>query len=104
MEVHFIDAAIERFVGSLQKPTIAKVLRTIELLERFGASLGMPQSKCIGRSLFELRIHGSQEVRLIYMLSEHGAVILHGFLKKSRRISKNDLLVAIKRKKMLDRL
>jgi len=104
MEIRFFDVAIERFILKLEKPTIAKVLRIIDLLERFGPSLGMPQSKSIGRLLFELRIHGSQEVRLIYAFHERGAVILHGFVKKSRKLPEEDLQIALKRKKALDNI
>lgn len=58
MEVIFFDEAVEIFLTKLEKPTIAKVLRTVDLLERFGNQLGMPHSKSVGRNLFELRIRG----------------------------------------------
>lgn len=33
---------VELFVASLEKQSIAKVLRTVDLLEHFGNKLGMP--------------------------------------------------------------
>ena len=33
MEVRLFDKSIEKFIKGLKKPTIAKVLRTIDLLE-----------------------------------------------------------------------
>ena len=62
MQIHF-DHQVEKFITSLEKPTIAKVLRTIDLLEHFGYQLGLPQSKKVKNNLFELRIHGQQPTR-----------------------------------------
>jgi len=104
MEVHFFNKRVEQFVEGLEKALIAKVLRTIELLEVFGARLGMPHSGAIGGGLFELRIHGKREVRLIYAFRGDAAVILHGFIKKTRKITQDDLQIAIIRKKWLDSL
>jgi ribosome-binding protein aMBF1 (putative translation factor) len=42
MEIHIFDTSVEEFIKNLQKPTIAKVLRTIDLLEKFGQKLGPP--------------------------------------------------------------
>ena len=103
MEIRFFHDDVEKFIRGLEKPTIAKVLRTIDLLETFGHKLGMPHSKAIGGELFELRVRGRQEVRLIYTFHRSTVVILHGFLKKSDKIPQNVLAVAITRKTTLDR-
>ncbi|HLD18332.1 MAG TPA: hypothetical protein VJB99_04710 [Patescibacteria group bacterium] len=50
MEIRFFHADVEEFIRGLEKPTIAKVLRTIDLLETFGHKLGMPHSKAIGEN------------------------------------------------------
>ena len=102
MEVAFFDEVIEIFLTKLEKPTIAKVLRTVDLLERFGNQLGMPHSKSIGGRLFELRIRGKQEIRLIYAFSKSRAIILHGFVKKSQRIPQKELIIAQQKLLSLD--
>jgi phage-related protein len=94
MEVAFFDEAVEIFLTKLEKPAIAKVLRTIDLLEHFGNRLEMPHSKNIDRSLFELRIRGQQEIRLIYTFYNNKAVILHGFIKKSQKIPQKEISTA----------
>ncbi len=38
---------VERFILSMEKPTIAKIMRSIELLEKFVYKLGPPHSKKI---------------------------------------------------------
>lgn len=42
MEIRIFDTSLEKFIKSLQKPTTARVLRTIDLLEKFGQKLGPP--------------------------------------------------------------
>lgn len=86
MRVDFFDDALEKFIESLEKPTIAKIVREIDLLEKFGHQLDMPHSKKIAPDLFGLRIRGAQEVRIFYTFSGGRAVLLHGFVKKSQRI------------------
>jgi len=83
MKVDFFNRNIKKFVLSLEKPTIAKVLRVLDLLEHFGHNLGMPHSKKIGVCLFELRVRGVQDVRFLYTFCKNFAIILHCFLKKS---------------------
>ena len=102
MNVVLFDIHIERFISSLEKSTIAKVLRTINLLETFGNKLGMPHSKPIKGGLFELRIRGSQEVRILYVFRQNNVVLLHAFLKKTNTISTKDLNSALKKKNKLD--
>lgn len=104
MEVRFFDTELEQFIESLEKPTIAKVLRTIDLLKRFGHTLGMPHSKHIGGGLFELRIRGNQEIRLVYALDNGVAMLLHGFLKKSQKIPQKEIEVARRKLSTLDRI
>ncbi len=40
MEIRIFDKSLEKFIKNLQKPTIAKLLRTTNLLEKFGQKLG----------------------------------------------------------------
>lgn len=94
MKIKLYDLPLEKFITSLQKQTIAKVLRTIDLLERFGASLGTPHSKKIATSLFELRIRGKLEVRIFYTFHKDTIILLHGFIKKSQKIPQKELHLA----------
>ncbi len=97
MNIRFIDIKLERFIRSLDESTIAKVLRTIDLLEMFGHGLSLPHSKKVHTELFELRVRGKQEVRIFYAFRKNGAVLLHGFIKKSNRIPKKELDLALQK-------
>ncbi len=104
MEVRFFDNKVKQFVAELDMPTSAKVFRMFELLERFGHTFGMPHSKYIGKGLFELRVRGIQEVRLIYTFHKDAAFILHGFFKKSQRIPSKEIDAARQKLSTLDRI
>lgn len=80
-----LTGEVSSFIQSLEKPTIAKVLRSIDLLEEFGFQLTFPHTKKIDRDLFELRIRGSQEIRIFYTFRNKRIYLIHGFIKKSQR-------------------
>jgi len=104
MNIQFFDDSIKKIVFSLEDFAIAKSLRTIDLLEEFGYGLGMPHSKKIKKNLFELRVRGKQELRIIYCFYENSIVLLHCFIKKSHRIPKRELNIALKKFKNLTSL
>ncbi len=102
MHIRFVDSSTERFIRSLDDATIAKVLRTIDLLERFGHELGAPHSKKVHARLFELRVKGKQEVRIFYTFQAGEARLLHGFVKKSQRLPPKELHTALRKLSILD--
>ena len=104
MKILFCDNRLEKFIGTLEKSAIAKVLRTIDLLEKFGHQLEMPHSKKIGSGLFELRVRGEQEIRIFYTFCNGAAVLLHGHVKKTDRIPERELSTAKKKRRALDKV
>lgn len=102
MEIRIFDDALERFIQSLEKPTIAKVLRTIDLLEMFGQRLGMPHTKKVSERLFELRIRGRQEVRIFYTFHKKSVILLCGFVKKSDKTPRKEIRIAVNKLQALD--
>lgn len=104
MNIRFLDAQLEKFIHSLDETTIAKVLRTIDLLEMFGHKLTLPHSKKVQAQLFELRVRGKQEIRIFYVFHKDAVVLLHGFVKKSKRIPNKEIHTAIQKLRVLDLL
>lgn len=104
MEINFIDDKLENFIGTLEKPTVAKLLRALDLLKQFGGQLRMPHSKKVSNRLFELRVHGQQEVRIFYALHKGAAILLHGFIKKSEQIPTRELALAYRKINALDKI
>ena len=98
MEVKIVDDSVERFLMSLEKETLAKTLRMIDLLEVFGRDLAMPHAKVVKGGMFELRIRGKQEVRLFYIFHKNAVIVLHGFIKKGQKIPPRELRIAQKKR------
>lgn len=95
MEI-IVSLSVEDFIDKLQPKTIAKVLRTTDLLEKFGYHLSMPHSRKIKDNLFELRVRGKQEVRIFYCFSSGKIILIHGFIKKKQKISNREIRKALK--------
>ncbi len=68
-----------------------RVDKTVKTLQTLGHLIEMPDSKSLGRGLFELRIQGKIQVRILYMFKNNKAYILHGFIKKTWKISRKDI-------------
>jgi len=102
MEVLIKYEQTREFLDSLSREARARSVRSMVLLGTVGHHLRMPHVKQIDRGLFELRIHGRQEVRFFFTFREPKIYILHGFVKKSMRIPNHELFVAKKRMSMLD--
>ena len=66
----YIHNEVEIFLNSLQTHELAKVMRTIDLLERFGSNLGLPHSRHLKEGLLELRVHGKKEIRIFYCFNK----------------------------------
>lgn len=101
MEIIFLNKRIEKFLRSLEVPVQAQVDVALSILEEYNHRLGMPFSKPLGGGLFELRVISINHIRLIYTFYKGNIWILHGFVKKTERISKQDIEYARRQLKIL---
>jgi len=51
----------------------------------------MPDSKSLGKGLFELRTHGKIKVRVLYIFHKDKIYIIHAFIKKAWKINTRDV-------------
>lgn len=93
----FFHKSVTRFITTLQKPTQAKWLRQVMLLEEYGNGLGMPHARFITFNLSELRVRGKQEVRAFFTVHKSTIIILHAFVKKTQKLPQREIDRAIKR-------
>ena len=98
MNIH-VETGVEKFLKSLDKETAAKTAKTIDLLEKFGNELRMPHSKKVAAKIFELRVVGKSEVRILYTFHAGVAFLLHGFVKKTPKLLSKNLSAAIRKRK-----
>ncbi len=90
MKIILLDF-VESFFESLNAKEIAKVIRTIELLEEFGNDLGMPHSRHLSNGLLELRVRGTREIRIFYCFHKNKVVLLHACIKKTQKTLEKEL-------------
>lgn len=63
--------------------------------------VGMPLCRSLGHGLWEVstKMPGNRSARIIFFQQDAKLVVLHGFIKKSQKISKSDLDLALDRMK-----
>lgn len=91
------EKIVKEFIKSLDATTIAKVGHTISLLEKHGPYLGMPHSKKLTKGLYELRVRGKQDVRIIYSFAKRKIYLLHAFKKKAQKTPRKEINTAVTR-------
>lgn len=77
----------------------SKVHDTINLLREFGIRLGVPHfKKLTGRELWEMRILGSDSIRILYItMTGKTFLLLHGFKKKQNKTPSKEIRIAEER-------
>lgn len=74
----------------------AKVLRDIDILEKYGTALTEPHVKHIQAKLWELRIKSASNASRIFYFLPVGKtiVLLHGFVKKTEKTPNREIEIA----------
>ena len=93
---------VEEFLDDLEEEARAKVSIMIDLLEEYGYELREPHTKKLTKQLFELRSRGKQEVRLLFAYRSGKIFILTGFIKKSRKTPRLEIVKAERELNTLD--
>lgn len=75
--------------------------RLTERMLDIGPNLEMPFTKSLGGGLFELRIKAQEGIsRIFYCVVRKNTIfMLHGFIKKTQKIPKKELKIAMERLK-----
>jgi phage-related protein len=76
---------------------IGKDIQKVE----FGWPIGMPYCRPLGQGLWEVRSDLSDGAigRVIFFFREGAIVLLHGFMKKTRKTPSQDIALALRRMK-----
>ena len=99
--VTFFSEKVKCETLALPVGILANLLHILELVEEFGPSLGRPHTAPLGKGLFEIRAKGREGISrsLFCTLAGEEIVILHSFIKKTRKIPKTHFEKARKRMK-----
>jgi len=84
-----------------EKKTVGEDIKELQ----FGWPVGMPLVKKLETDLWEIRsVLDGKISRIILTIYNNSIILLHGFIKKSQKISLKDIQLARKRLKKLKRL
>ena len=74
-------------------------MHIVEIMAEFGPALGASYTKSMGKGLFEIRAKGKEGIGRSFFCTFKGneIIILHSFIKKSRKAPKQDIDLARKR-------
>lgn len=90
------DTPVNDFILSLEVKAQSKIKDSIKLLQEFGIRLGSPHiKKLTGTELWELRILGSDSIRIFYIaITGKNFLLLHGFKKKKDKTPPKEIRIA----------
>lgn len=93
------EKPVKIFVESLSERPRAKIFRIFQIIEEYGInSIPRHVKKLEGLPLWEIRILGGQNIRVIYVIISGGnALALHGFIKKSQKTPQRETEIALNR-------
>ena len=98
--VETLNAEVDAELEALEPTLRAKFLHIAELLETFGPhQVREPYVKPLGDKLWEIRMKGRSGIaRAIYVtVSDRRIVVLHAFVKKTRKTPRSAIRLALKR-------
>ena len=95
----YYNRNLEQEILNLPDGLLARYFHLTDLMIEFGSNLGLPHTKAIDKGLFELRIKSKEGIARVFFCSKIGKkiIILHSYIKKSQKIPKRELKIAISR-------
>jgi phage-related protein len=84
---------VKSFVENIGGDAKSRVQKYLTLLKNFSYNLRMPYSKNILPGIFELRVGGLKNIRLIYAYFGDSIVIFYAFEKKTEQISIQEIRI-----------
>lgn len=91
------ERPVTEFIKKQQPTAIAKIVHLIDLLETHGSMLMMPHAKRLEKALYELRVRGKEEIRIIYAFKGKIIYLLHCFKKQTQKTPVKEIAIARKR-------
>ena len=99
--IEYYSTNVEKSILELPAGLLARYLRLTDLILEFGANLGMPHTRIIGKGLFELRVKSKEGIVRAFFCTKTAKkiVMLHMFVKKSQKTPNKEIKIAFERMK-----
>lgn len=90
---------VDDFLNSLEKSQQRKLIRIFVTIQTYGLTAVISHTKrLVGLPLWEIRILGRNNIRVLYAsITEGNILLLHGFVKKSQQTSRKEINTALNR-------
>ena len=88
---------VHTFLEDLDLSVRSEAYRLLSLLEQFGHSLSMPVAKPIGGGLWELRLTGRPQIRMLYGFCEGVPIVVLALRKQGSALPQSAIILARKR-------
>lgn len=90
---------VSDFLDSLSQLQQAKILRVLTYMKEYGISSVLPHvKKLTGTLLWEIRILGKDNIRVLYVMpTRQEVLVLHGFIKKKQKTPLKEITIALHR-------
>ena len=91
-EITYYVGDIEEEIFALPDKLLARYLKLTELMEKYGADLGMPHTEALGKGLFELRVKGKEGIARVFYCTMVGKkfICYIALLKRLRKSQKEN--------------
>jgi len=99
--IKYFNANVEKEILNLPDGVLARYLRLTDMMIVHGSNLGLPHTKSLSNGLFELRLKSKEGIGRVFYCTQVGKniIMLHSFIKKTDKIPKNEIEIALKRLK-----
>lgn len=85
------------FLIKLDQRLRTRTMKQLALLQQVGPNLGPPLTKKIRSNLYELRVLGQVQVRILFTTQGNSIILLHALIKNSQKLNQRDINTALKR-------
>ena len=100
-KIKYFNTNVENDILNLPDGLLARYLRLSDMMIVHGSNLGLPHTKSLNNGLFELRLKSKEGIGRVFYCTKVGKniIMLHSFIKKTDKIPKNEMEIALKRLK-----
>lgn len=97
--IKYFSENVENQILDLPDGLLARYLKLTDMMLVHGSNLGLPHTKALNNGLFELRLKSKEGIGRVFYCTKVGKniIMLHSFVKKSQKIPKNEMDVALQR-------
>lgn len=88
---------VNTFLDSLELSVRNEAYKLLDLLEQYGHSLSMPVARPIGGGLWELRLTGRPQIRMLYGFCDGIPVVVLALRKQRSALPQSAIVLARKR-------